>query len=149
MGMDVYGKKPASETGRYFRNNIWWWHPLADYCLAIAPELALKCDAWHTNDGDGLDAEDAASLAKRIEEEIENGNCEKYMRARQDYIDKLPEVDCAFCEGGKKKSDKKKPCSWCKGTGRQKDSQACYFFDIDNVRQFARFLKDSGGFEIH
>lgn len=24
MGMDVYGKAPSSQTGEYFRNNIWW-----------------------------------------------------------------------------------------------------------------------------
>ena len=33
MGMDVYGRRPKSERGEYFRNNIWWWHPLADFIL--------------------------------------------------------------------------------------------------------------------
>jgi hypothetical protein len=29
MGMDVYGKEPKSDKGEYFRNNVWWWRPLA------------------------------------------------------------------------------------------------------------------------
>jgi hypothetical protein len=36
MGMDVYG-----ESGNYFRNNVWWWRPLANYCQAIAPHICL------------------------------------------------------------------------------------------------------------
>ena len=147
MGMDVYGKKPRNETGHYFRNNIWWWHPLAEYIQVVAPEIALKCDAWHTNDGNGLDAEDAIALAERLEEEIAKGSCEKYMITRQEYLDQLPEVECTFCQG-ETKSDQPE-CSWCKGTGMQKDAQAYYFFDVDNVKRFAEFLKESGGFEIH
>lgn len=147
MGMDVYGKKPGARVGHYFRNNVWYWHPLADYCRAVAPEVALKCDSWHSNDGDGLDAEDARELAERLREEIANGNCEKYMQKRQEHLDALPEMDCTFCDGGKKPK-REKPCTWCKGTGRQKDSRAYYSFDVDNVRQFAAFLEESGGFEI-
>lgn len=29
MGMDLYGKKPLNPVGEYFRNNVWWWRPLA------------------------------------------------------------------------------------------------------------------------
>ena len=39
MGMDVYGKKPKGEKGDYFRNNVWWWRPLWQYCASSAPEL--------------------------------------------------------------------------------------------------------------
>ncbi|QOR55575.1 MAG: hypothetical protein UMS36scaffold28_65 [Phage 59_13] len=28
MGMDVYGVKPKSKQGEYFRNNVWSWRPL-------------------------------------------------------------------------------------------------------------------------
>jgi hypothetical protein len=33
MGFDVYGKSARSEKGEYFRNNVWWWRPLAEYVL--------------------------------------------------------------------------------------------------------------------
>jgi hypothetical protein len=63
MGMDVFGCKPTNESGRYFRNSVWWWHPLADYCAEIAPHIASRCKGWHYNDGDGLDNDDSLELA--------------------------------------------------------------------------------------
>jgi hypothetical protein len=56
MGMDVIGRAPTSERGKYFENNSSWWHPLATYCKEVAPEIVSGCRHWHTNDGDGLDA---------------------------------------------------------------------------------------------
>jgi hypothetical protein len=49
MGMSVYG-----ETGAYFQNSVWSWHPLADYVEEVAPDIAGQCRYWHSNDGDGL-----------------------------------------------------------------------------------------------
>jgi hypothetical protein len=28
MGMDVYGRNPTSEAGKYFRANVWSWRPI-------------------------------------------------------------------------------------------------------------------------
>jgi hypothetical protein len=39
MGMDVYGKDAVSEKGEYFRNNVWYWRPLWNYCIEVAPDL--------------------------------------------------------------------------------------------------------------
>jgi len=50
MGMDVHGRRPRSETGAYFRANVWTWHPLAEYIEDVAPELASRCKRWHYND---------------------------------------------------------------------------------------------------
>jgi hypothetical protein len=58
MGMDVIGRNPTTKQGKYFCNNIHSWHPLARYICAVAPGVADQCKNWHTNDGDGLNAED-------------------------------------------------------------------------------------------
>ena len=58
MGMDVYGKNPENETGRYFRACVWGWHPLAEYLTEVAPDLIGKVTYLHSNDGDGLDQAD-------------------------------------------------------------------------------------------
>lgn len=63
MGMDVYGKAPNNQIGEYFRRNIWHWPPLAQLCIDTAPEVCARCRHWFSNDGDGLDADDAAELA--------------------------------------------------------------------------------------
>ncbi len=79
MGMDVYGKKPSSEAGKYFRNNIWWWHPLASYIVKRGPpEVTRKCRYWHSNDHDGLNAKDALKLAQWLRQELADGSCEAY-----------------------------------------------------------------------
>ena len=56
MGMDVIGKKPKAEVGQYFRNNVWWWHPLWEYVCEVPPALANRVRYGHSNDGDGLRA---------------------------------------------------------------------------------------------
>ena len=61
MGFDIFGVNPTTEEGKYFRNTVWWWHPLAGYILDVAPkEIISKCTYWNSNDGDGLDAANAA-----------------------------------------------------------------------------------------
>ena len=59
MGMDVIGVQPKTETGEYFRNNVWYWRPLATFIQDVYPHIAEKCTYWGSNDGDGLDAEDS------------------------------------------------------------------------------------------
>ena len=54
MGMDVYGREPENEKGEYFRNNVWWWHPLWMYVEETFPEIAKLVPNAHSNDGDGL-----------------------------------------------------------------------------------------------
>ena len=77
MGMDVYGKNPTSEKGSYFRNNVWWWRPLWDYCLEVAPELCSDVSG-HTNDGEGLDEAGAIALSEILFQELWDGKTAQY-----------------------------------------------------------------------
>ena len=77
--MDVCGKAPTSETGEYFRNNVWWWCPLWDYCAEVAPDLTEGISG-HYNDGDGLDAVGAHKLAAMLTAEIETGRTQRVRR---------------------------------------------------------------------
>ena len=86
MGMDVYGKAPTSEAGEYFRNNIWWWRPLADFLTDTYPELTQTCEYWHTNDGDGLGAEDSTALAHDLTRDLDNGAVETYAANRAEAL---------------------------------------------------------------
>jgi hypothetical protein len=115
MGMDVYGKEPKSDKGEYFRNNVWWWRPLANYSLHIAPDVCAKCEYWQSNDGDGLDAEGAELLSEKLLESVEDGTANSYIKAYNKQY-----------EGEELK----------------------YPLTVDNIENFAAFLKDSGGFEI-
>jgi hypothetical protein len=99
MGMDVYGTHPTSETGEYFRANVWWWRPIAEISRAFAPEICQACQYWHTNDGDGLDARAARELADRLQGAIDDGRMREYLDTREAVLAKLPDERCAICEG--------------------------------------------------
>ena len=98
MGMDVFGKNPQSKAGEYFRNNVWWWYPLADYVHEVAPEIAAQCELWYMNDGDGLNEEDALALADALQAELDSRRCEAYAKTRQAKLEAMPDEPCPVCK---------------------------------------------------
>jgi hypothetical protein len=95
MGMDVFGKKPDSKVGEYFRNSAWWWRPLAQYCCAVAPEITGRCTHWQTNDGDGLEVQYSKQLAKVLRAKIASGETAKW-EAEYDYFHRNDEYKYYF-----------------------------------------------------
>lgn len=153
MGMDVYGKNPKSKKGSYFRNNVWWWHPLWDYCLEVS-NAAKKVELGHSNDGDGLGKRDTEALVRDLEEAIESGHTAAYEDAYKNHLENLPLVKCDLCEGTGKRQEPPQsgagdyPCNACDGKGEREARQTSYPFSEENVKEFVEFLRDSGGFEI-
>src|SRR4051812_48777941 len=119
MGMDVYGKNPRSKKGKYFRNTVWYWHPLWDYCQHVAPTITSHVKHGHSNDCDGLDDELSRKLADILQEEIASGRTKEYAVAFQREKDNLPDDECMICAGtGKRKSPPQigagdYPCNGC------------------------------------
>ena len=171
MGMDVMGKNARSEKGEYFRNNVWWWRPLWGYCLDIHPDLAGKVEYGHSNDGDGLDGDDARDLGLRLIMDIERGTTAEYEQAYREQLASLPMEDCEWCGATGIRTDEVGVengmptqaleadvasivgrthgyCNACGGYGKRESWLANYPFSVDNVRRFAEFLLDCGGFEI-
>ena len=170
MGMDVYGKKPTNETGEYFRNNVWWWRPLWDYCVTVAPELCEGVSG-HYNDGDGLDESGALELAKQLRHELETGATAENERQYNEWRASLPREKCDICDGtgirtddiGREMGQHDKElsvevqiltgrthgwCNACDGVGTRESWDAGYPFSVENVRAFVEFLENSGGFSI-
>lgn len=149
MGMDVYGKNARSEKGEYFRNNVWWWRPLWDYCQSVS-YVAQQVAYGHSNDGDGLDAEDAVLLAETLQAEIDSGRCLEYETAYRARLAAMPDEPCEYCKTTGVRNDAyvQGPCNACEGKGSVRPWEASYPFEVENVREFAEFLRDSGGFEI-
>ena len=145
---DDYEKQ---NPGIYFRNNCWWWRPLWNYCYHIAPDLISEelWDSGHSNSGAGLNAYNAERLGKRLLEEINNTNTIKYQAEYQQHLDDLPDVTCGVCNGNNKGNTKMKDCKHCNGTGKTQNWNKSYPFDVDNVKEFAEFCIQSGGFEIN
>lgn len=159
MGMDVYGRKPTNKKGKYFRNSIWGWRPLWNYCLAVAPEVAGRVKYGHSNDGDGLGKRDSLKLAKALREELDSGRTAEAEKEHAERLATMPDVKCDLCKGKGRRSDayaKKnlpdlcKPggCNACGGKGKVRPWAASYPFDAENVKEFAEFLEHCGGFKI-
>ena len=170
MGMDVYGKDPTCEKGKYFRRNVWGWRPLAEYTIDVDPELASQCEYWGTNDGDGLDGDGSVQMANLMFTHLESGAAGAYVKARDTHIAGLPREECFLCDGTGIRSDERgvkygqtervidKPehprfgekgwCNGCDGRGDKPPRDASYYLDERDIRQWAEFLEKCGGFEI-
>ncbi len=137
-------------VGHYFRNNCWWWRPLWNYCHNVAPDLIDEklFEDGHSNSGAGLDDKGAKKLGQLLLQEINNGNTIRYQAEYQQWIDDLPDDDCMRCNNNNHGHNKKKECTNCDKTGKTKNWNKSYPFDIDNVREFAEFCLQSGGFRI-
>jgi hypothetical protein len=136
VGMDVYGRNPSNRlkgdtdilVGEYFRNNMWWWTPLWEYCLSLygdkMPPMEHCCDHedgdpdiydvfeaedGFMNCGYGLDRDESEELGTILFLEIQFGNTQKL----------FDEIKGAFP------------------------------FSVENVQEFSDFLMNCGGFNIY
>ncbi len=171
MGMDVYGKNPKSEAGSYFRRNVWGWHPLWDYVENQHPEIAELVEYAHSNDGDGLDEEKSLELAKLLMDDYNSGRVAEYITERNKALSELPFEDCQICEGTGIRTDElgvqagwpekelepdiaiivgrtKGSCNACGGVGKRENWATNYYLEEDDIKEFADFLVECGGFEI-
>lgn len=170
MGMDVFGVSPKTQTGEYFRNNVWWWRSLWEYCCQVAPEITSGVSG-QTNDGEGLDADGAAELARRLREEISSGRCAEFATEFAAWKASLGRDGCEWCDGTGVRTDAVGVehgmpgktldeasaillgratgwCNGCNGEGLRDDWRLAYHFSVENVAEFAEFAEHSGGFRI-
>ena len=144
--------------GSYFRNNVWWWRPLWDFICGYCDEILTEEDAeqGHSNSGHIIDEEKALAIARILENLIDDGEVEDYAKERQAMLDAEPDEECTYCEGtgrrkvgeGTTKGPRTNKCNVCDGKGSSRPFNSMYPFSKDNVKEFAEFAAQSGGFEI-
>ena len=112
--------------GAYFRNNNWWWRPLWNFCAHHCPELIDEEThlSGHCNDGAGLNAEDAVKLGTKLLVLIEDGTASAHEK----------EIILSNEEAQAKDPDN--------------GLAGAYPFSVENVKEFADFCIQSGGFKI-
>ena len=169
MGMDVYGVT----NDAYFRNNVWWWRPLWEYCVELYGDRMPDGGDWgHYNDGQGLDGNQANELADVLQAEIDSGRTAEYETNYRQRLADLPMTPCSFCNSTGIRTDAigvehgmpdkelseataimvgrtHGTCNACGGMGKTASFQANYPFSVENVQEFVDFLRRSGGFEVH
>jgi hypothetical protein len=131
--MDVYGRNPTALEGEYFRHSVWGWHLPARLVTTLCPDEASPCGGWYCNDGDGLDAAQAAALAAKLEKLQASGDVEAYCA----YLD-------VRCEPGNVMT---KLVASLKAAGLEVRHNEPRLEPRD-MAEFVAFLKASGGFSI-
>lgn len=157
MGMDVYGRKPKSEVGEYFRRNVWGWRPLWDYCSSVHFDIVGEklAESGHYNSGAGLGLQKSVKLAKALKEDIRSGIALEYITNRDKFLAELPDQKCEYCdENGNRtwsEGDKQvvKVCNACSGKKSVRPFQTYYFLRLDDIEEFSQFLENCGGFNIY
>lgn len=156
MGMDVFGRNPKSKKGEYFRANVWYWRPLWTMIQNLYPTYAEKVPYAHSNDGDGLNAEDSYALAELLQRDIESGIIKQYVDDYMEDLKSIPQDDCTYCyqTGFRLWPDSKtglvtqSVCNACNGSTKVDNWATNYPMDFELVKEFQIFMKNSGGFSI-
>ena len=151
-----YEEWQKENCGVYFRNNVWWWRPLwyfvSRVCDNILTDKDIEQGSW--NDGHKISKTKSNKIAKRLFKLIEDGMVKEYEKGYKEHIDSLKQIDCDICDATGKRQKPPKTgagdmeCNGCSGTGKREDMDKNYPFIEDNVRKFANFCANSGGFRI-
>ena len=123
-------QQEEDNPGIYFRNNVWWWRPLWDYVWKLC------------GDDDCVEAFDFAADRVITREQYEEGhhNSGAEINVHQAELIAL-RLNHAIKMGWTKKYKEQYETD-------TKDDEHQYPFHEDNVKAFAEFCKDSGGFSI-
>ena len=131
-----FEKKWAFEEnnpGTYFRNNCWWWRSLWDYVYNECDDILTENDwnSGHYNDGHIISEEKAVQIGKRLNELIESGKAEAYVKSH---------------EQERKEAEEGNKGLKCGDDGYNWSSS--YPLSLENIQSFAVFCSESGGFDI-
>lgn len=146
--------------GHYFRNNVWWWRPLAylieDKCKDFLTDAQRK--SLHYNDGKKYPDKIALKIADRLQEVLDSGELLKLkeehdseMQKAKEHNDIIESKMKAIVDAHNGVAPKDLPkedfTNW-RELQKQKNWADSYPFDIDNVKEFILFARCSGGFSI-
>jgi hypothetical protein len=158
-------KFETENKGYYFRNNVWWWRPLAEFVINYTLCVDKKdIPNWHHNDGHLVDEKTAKQIAKQLFHLLNTGKVKEYQEKHTEqrelakkHNEKLSKKFDALEKKVKKLTGKKDIApsnypepyhsEWEK-LYDEKDFRESYPFSESNVKEFAEFAEQSGGFTI-
>ena len=140
----------AVNPGNYFRNNCWWWRPLWHYVSQVCDDILSEedMDGCHDNSGYQITEDKAIKIGIKLTAFVLDGSTQEWKEGYDDEVASLPKEPCFRCNGNNYGHNKKKNCESCDKTGERENFHANYPFDIENVKNFATFCIESGGFEV-
>ena len=157
MGMDVSGINANSPDGEYFRANVWSWR-LIHVMMALANEMtdgkAVPQEEWegmHHNDGHGLKTQEECNFLADTLETILGNN-----KALRDFglivSAKEDEVKISFPVPDDGMAIDSRNNNFVTEEDREKVPVEClaspYSIHMSHAKDFIKFLRDCGGFEV-
>lgn len=134
MGMDVYGRNPVSDAGKYFRANVWSWRPIhaliAELCSDLLDEEMLGQLGFNGGAGP-TDQETCTEMARRFEVWMEH-----HVQGH------TLESDLRMTKDGRLLSSKEL------AENPDLDTETPYGVGDDHLKEWIEFLRTCGGFEV-
>ena len=159
-------KFEEENPGYYFRNNVWWWRPLAelihDKCGDLLSEK--QKEGLHDNSGTEFDDDTALAIARRLSNLIKNGYVDDLAKSIKDNAKiaskhndgiqkKLEDIrkEVERIRPNENLAPKDYPFPYDKHwqeINAQRSWDDSYPFNKANVEEFIHFARHSGGFQI-
>jgi hypothetical protein len=126
---DEMGKRD-SETGCYFRANVWWWRRIWIFTCKVCEDVMTPQDmeAGDSNSGIEIDHETCMKMVPLMQVAVEDGSAMDYQKTVTEYIETAPKKENGMYE--------------------EEHWMANYPFDVKYFQEFIHFVERSGGFEI-
>jgi hypothetical protein len=134
MGMDVYGKNPSSEAGKYFRANVWSWRPIHALIVQLCSDLldAETIQALGFNDGAGpAEQTTCTAMAQRFEVWLEHHTSGQSL-----------ECDLRVTKEGRFVNEQELAAN------PDLETEPCYEVSDEHLKEWVEFLRHCGGFEV-
>lgn len=135
MGMDVYGNKPTSQAGEYFRANIWSWRPIHALMMELCSDMlsAQLLGDMSYNDGAGpADQETCTEMADRFAAWLSANPNGHVLESTDLRVDKTGR----FVDSGASPSN------------ADIQTFSPYCADAEHVQEWIAFLRHCGGFSV-
>jgi len=152
-------------VGVYFRNNCWWWRPLANFIIENCDWLTQEQkERLHDNSGFEFSDHEAVTIADTLQKKVDDGTARKQeevnkqeRKGAEDWNAGLQKQQDALGEEAKKETGNKNivprdyPAHIYKkwdDLQKQHDWNASYPFAEANIKEFICFLRECGGFKV-
>ena len=151
--------------GVYFRNNCWWWRPLANFMISHCDWLTQEQKArLHDNSGFKFSEHEALTIADTLQKKLDDGTADARHKENKserkvatEWNEKLQAQEKELDDLAKEETgdanviprdypgDIKKKWDDLQG---QRDWKESYPFDVGNIKEFIKFLRECGGFQV-
>lgn len=142
MGMDIYGNAPKNDTGEYFRSSIWTWPGVLDVIAetSVLPDDLVERMAY--NDGAEVNKEQSVALADALDAKLDSLPKDAHFINDESHYANTGTATTA-------KAILDLVATFPEGTDiKVKPSAPDFSVDVEFIRQFASFARNSGGFKV-